>query len=177
MMDEFSLQLLKDFQKESKNVIESLVSILDTCENGFKEVKKLEDYGQQVDRIMGGARSLALVQGDPHQNLMPLGDYTSILKALGYRSSQITTDEKLYQLCVAVLQDATDCLLELVEQLTDPKLKVKDVVPQTLIDRVRWVYAQFPEMSNTEGAKSGSQLKAEKMNQKEIDDLLKKLGM
>ena len=166
-------QMLKDFQHESQIVISGMLDILDQCEGRMENANRLEDYGQMVDRIMGGARTLATIVGDPHGTLMPLGDYTAILKALGYRSAQIQADSQLYSLCVAVLQDATECLKDLVEHLFDPVLKVKDAVPATLIDRVKWVSGQFSQL----GKGQKQQLKAQRMNQAEIDHLLRKLGL
>lgn len=166
-------QLLKDFQKDSLNVVESLLEILDQCEGRVDRIKKLEEYGLLVDRIMGGARSIGTIMGDPHGTLMPLGDYTAVLKTMGYRSAQVAKDQKLYDLVVAVLQDATECLKDLVEHLFDPQIKVKDILPTTLIDRVKWVASQFEAL----GHQDKKSLKAEKMDQAEIDDLLKKLGL
>lgn len=168
-------EILKEFQSESKNLIENLLQILEECEGHFDQVQRLGEYGQKVDRIMGGAQSIGLTINDPSHFIHKVGDYSAICKAVGYKASQITDNEEFYEICVALLLDATETLNEMVDFLLDEEAKdMKDIVSQTFLDRLNWVSAQF----GAEYSASVSVQKTEgKMSQEEIDGLLKKLGL
>ncbi len=167
--------ILKDFQDESKALIEKMISILDQCEGSFSQVKSLEEYGQTVDRIMGGATSLAMALATPSARVQQIGDYAGVCKAVGYKASQIKGNEQFYDICVALLQDATEVLEALVDNLFEQgEQNLKSVLNQPFIDRLKWVSDKFGaeyRASVDVNKKSGP------MDQAEIDDLLKKLGL
>lgn len=169
-------ELLKDFQSESKNLIAYMMEILETCESNFAQVKRLEDYGQNVDRIMGGAKSLATMELDKSHLIHKIGDYAAICKAVGYKASQIRDNQNFYDICVALLLDATESLSLMVDSVAEGKNpKLREMISQTIIDRVRWVSAQFSaEYRSSVSIPKGE---APKMDQNQIDDLLKKLGL
>ncbi len=167
------LEFLKSFQKESMSLVQELMKILESCETSFRYVKKLADYGQKVDRIMGGAKTLGLMTDEPEHILNKIGDYTALCKMLSYRAAEIEEDEKLYFLCVAVLLDATEALEQMFKLiLVKPAVDFKQIVPQTLMERVKWIAAQIGQLGER-----NTKNKLGKMNQSEIDELVKKLGM
>lgn len=168
------VNILKDFQVESKNLIEELIEILDQCEGDFSRVQNLEKYGQTVDRIMGGAQSLVMALSQPSSQVQMIGDYAGLCKAVGYKASQIRHNESFYDICVALLQDATEVLLELVVNLGGDRA-IKSYLNQAFLDRLKWVSDKF-------GAEYRSSVKIDNetpvnLAQDEIDQLLKKLGL
>lgn len=174
-VDESNKEILKDFQTESKNLIEDLIVILESCEGDFSQVKRLEDYGQTVDRIMGGAKSLAMALSTPDAFVVKIGDYSALCKAVGYKASQIRDNAQFYEVCVALLFDATEMLRDMVDGLFAPRGDFKELFSQTFLDRLKWVSAQFG--AEYRASVDVHKNKPQKMNQDEIDDLLKKLGL
>lgn len=174
-MEQQDGDILKEFEIESKGLIDSLLEILERCEGDFSQVKSLEQYGQTVDRIMGGASNIALVTGDAHHVIHKIADYSAVCKAVGYKASQIKDNESFYDICVALLLDATETLMEMVGVCNDGQgqEKVRALINPQFIDRLRWVSKQFSaEYSASVGVKTSSS----KMAQDDIDELLKKLG-
>ncbi len=168
--------MLKDFQDESKKLISQLIDILNLCEGDYKQVQGLEQYGQTVDRIMGGAKSLVVALVQQHPLVVQIGDYAAVCKAVGYKASQIRDNEIFYEICVALLLDATEVLGALVNHLFDgDRRAAKTFFSPTFIDRLKWVSEKFgSELRSSVQPKSGS---SQKMDQADIDELLKKLGL
>lgn len=81
--------ILKEFQIESKNLIEESLRVLENCDGDPSQAHSLEEYAQLVDRIMGGAKSLAVHLNDPNHIIHKVGDYAALCKAVGYKASQI----------------------------------------------------------------------------------------
>jgi citrate synthase len=170
-------EIVEEFLNESKSLIEDLVELLESIEGDFSQVKKLADYGNNVDRIMGGAKSLALM-APPEHAIHLIADYSALCKAVGYKASQINNNEKFYDICVAILLDATENLRELLNNIFEDVNKLKEEIPEAFIERLRWVSQQFNESySMSVGLGSADAKDPAKMKQSEIDDLLKKLGL
>lgn len=174
--DASHLEMLKDFQAESKNLIQEMLGILEDCEQSFSQVKRLEIYGQTVDRIMGAAKSLGVEIKSTEHFVNRIGDMAALCKAVGYKASQIRNNEPFYTICVSLLLDATEMLGEMNNALFDlghPPLR--DLLSKTFLDRLKWVSSQFgAEYRASVDLHKG---KAHKMNQEEIDVLLSKLGL
>jgi hypothetical protein len=168
-------EILKEFQAESKVLIGQMTSILESCEGHFDQVKRLEDYGLNVDRIMGAAKSLGLAVEDPGHLIHKVADYSAICKAVGYKASQIKGNEQFYDICVALLLDGTEVLQEMVEALNDSKFEIKELFSTTFLERLRWVSTQFG--AEYRGSVDVHKQSRTRLNQVEIDDLLKKLGL
>lgn len=166
-------EIVEDFVNESKSLIEELIDLLESIEGDFSQVQRLADYGNNVDRIMGGAKSLALMVPPDHA-LHMISDYAALCKAVGYKASQIQDNEQFYDICVALLLDATETLEVLLRNIHKEGALIRETIPQAFIDRLRWVSNQFSE-SVTASVGVGSA--PVKMNQSDIDDLLKKLGL
>lgn len=165
-------EIVKDFVTESKNLIHQALELLENIEGDFSQVKELEVYGNEVDRIMGGAKSLALLVPPTH-SLHMISDYAALCKAVGYKASQIKNNPQFYDVCVALLLDATETLDILLDRVDETAEVLKKTLPQAFIERVRWVSHQFTAEYRSSVDSNGSQT----LNQSEIDDLMKKLGL
>lgn len=78
-------ELLQSFLEESRDVLVNLHEFL----SNFKRAEDrhlFEQFGQQVDRIMGAAYTLSLKE---------IGDLAKLGKEIGYKSSQVKDFEKL----------------------------------------------------------------------------------
>lgn len=168
-------EILKEFQTESKNLIEKMNSILESCEDDPSQVQRLEEYGQTVDRIMGAAKSLALMLPPDHL-IHKIADYTAICKAVGYKSSQIRENDQFYDICVALLADGTEVLQAMIDGLSKPVV-VKELFSKTFLDRLRWVSGEFSANIRASVDVTKASKDKGKMSQSDIDALLKKLGM
>lgn len=178
MSDFANEEILKDFVKETKSLIAQMQETLQDAEEDLTLAQGLESYGQMVDRIMGGARIIALDMKDKNHPIHKVADYTGICKAVGYKTSQIKDNAGFYQVCVAFLMDATDILEELMNQIEKgtTNLNMKEIMSQTLIDRLKWVSGKFSS-EYRESVEIKSDSKVTKMTQDEIDKLIAKLGL
>jgi hypothetical protein len=126
---------------------------------------------------MGGAKSLALM-APPEHAIHLIADYSALCKAVGYKASQITDNEKFYDICVAILLDATETLQVLLDKIYEDIPQLKEEIPEAFLERLRWVSQQFNESySMSVGLGKADKQDEAKMKQSEIDDLLKKLGL
>ncbi len=168
-------EILKDFLSESKDLISKMESILEQAEGDFSQVKSLEEYGLNVDRIMGAAKSLALMVTDENHLIHKVGDYSAICKAVGYKASQIKDNEQFYDICVALLLDGTEVLDQMIDGLGTGKSDIKELFSTTFLERLKWVSAQFG--AEYRASVDVNKTSKTKLDQSEIDDLLKKLGL
>lgn len=165
-------ELLTEFQSESKSLVGQLLEILESIEGDYSQHKRLEEYGQIVDRIMGTAKSLAGMVPDLKAVMEAIGNYGDLCKTVSYKASQVTNNEGLYTVVVALLLDATEMLQDMIANLSDSRqLDMKAVLSKTFLDRLRWVSKQFGE------GLRGTLQSGETLSQNSIDDLLKALGV
>lgn len=167
-MSNIDQDIVKDFMVESKVLLRDLVDLLEKIEGDFSQVLRLGEYAQKVDRIAGGAKGLALMMPPEHVIHM-VADYAALCRVVGERASQINGNPQLYDVCVALLLDATEALSEGVGALEKVRLadELKNLLPKTFSERLRWFLNKFAADSK----------KVQKLDQNEIDNLLKKLGM
>lgn len=162
-------EILNDFISESKSLIEISLETLIEIEEDPSLRKKLAEYGNSIDRIMGGARNLAIM-ADGNHPLNFVADYAALCKAVGYKASQLDNNPQFYFVCVALLLDATETMLEMLNNLHDETHSFKNFISETFLERLKWVSEQFgKDYRETVGDKG--------LAQNEIDDLLKKLGL
>lgn len=174
-MSTLDIEILRDFVKESKTLIKGLVAKLEEIDGFPEHAKSLADYGNLVDRIMGGAKSLALlVEGDHALHI--LSDYTSICKAVSYKGSQIRGNDQFFNVVHAFLFDATEILEILIDKMESPVAALRKDIPTNFIERLKWLSHQFDEAYS---ASVDSQPKedAPQLSQNEIDELMRKLGI
>jgi len=160
-------EIVKEFLDESKQLVEGLVEILEGIEGDFGKVSQLAEYGNGVDRIMGGAKSLALL-APPDHALHMISDYAAVCKAVSYKASQISNNEELYNICVGLLLDATENLIFLLNNIEEKVSVLKQKIPQAFIERLNWASNQFDENVSATVTKS---------HPSEINALIKKLGL
>lgn len=171
-------EIVKDFVNESKTLIEDLIDLLEGIEGDFSQVQKLAEYGNGVDRVMGGAKSLAMSAPADHAVHL-ISDYTALCKAVGYKASQIKDNQNLFDVCVATLLDGSETLSTLLDRIDEPLSTLKNSIPQAFIERLRWVSGKFSDdiAASVGTGASGSDPSKQKLKQNEIDELLKKLGL
>jgi len=174
-MAEIDRQILEDFLAESKTLIQKMMKTLEKCEGDFSQVKSLEDYGLNVDRIMGAAKSIGVMAPTADHLIHKVGDYATICKAVGYKAAQIRDNEQFYDICIALLLDGTEVLEAMINNLADGKEDFKVLFSRTFLDRLKWVSSQFgSEYRSTVDIHKGQNTK---LSQDDIDDLLKKMGL
>ena len=167
-----NIEILNEFVIESKIIIKKSTDVLDKVEGEMVQAQKLQDYGNYVDRIMGGAKSIA-VKATPGHAVNLVADYAALCKAVGYKASQINDNEQFYDICVALLQDATENLESLLENLDKSPEVLKATISSTFLDRLRWVSNKF---SSEYRASVGSGSSGKSLEQNEIDNLMSKMG-
>lgn len=166
--------ILAEFQKESKNLLGQMMEILEACALGPGHALRLEEYGNLVDRIMGGAKSLEVGLSLQNPALKTVGAYAEVCKAVGYQTSQIENHPDFYDICIQLLLDATEVLEELIDRLSNLQAsEANSLINQKILDRLRWVSGKFGEEARSIGGGG----RKPKLNQKNIDDLLRKLGV
>lgn len=163
-------QVLQEFTVESEKIIISLIAILNQVRGNPSVATKLEDFGNQVDRIMGAAQSLALAMSDDHA-LDLISDYSSICKSIAYRAAKVGDNPPFYNICVGLLTDGTKALQILIQGIHLPFETLKKSVDLTMIERFRWVSEQA--QNDPEGLGG---LDDGKLSQTDVDDLIKKIG-
>ena len=161
--------ILDDFTKESLILVDECIELLESIENDPSEVGKLSDFANRIDRVMGGAKSLALI-APPEHPLNLIGDYCAICKSVGYQGSHIQNNDQLYNIVVALLLDAVEMTKTLFEQMHLSAVELKKMFTTTFLERLKWISFQYDEL---EKKRSGGK----KLQQNEIDELLKKLGL
>lgn len=173
-------EILEDFTTESKDLVDQLIELLEETDGEPSLSANLDKYGQIVDRIMGGSKSLAqtFAADLPSVHLInQLGDYAAVCKSVGYKASQIKGNDQLFNICVAFLLDATEMLDKLIAMVKEDKnAKMSELLNQTFLDRLNWINAQFKGDVRSTVASSAVGSSA-KSTQIEIDELLKKLGV
>lgn len=169
-------EILLEFKEESKSLVEELLDILDSAEEGFDHKQELEQYGQIVDRIMGGAKSVAMASDSP----MPeqIGTYAELCKIVGYKGSQISEDGPFYTVVIAFLLDATEMLEVMIDVTGTKKEKnIKEILSTTFLDRLKWISERFEEGLRASVATKADDDDKKENEQADIDAILKQLGL
>lgn len=137
--------ILIEFQKESKELVDILVGLLDEIEGDVTQAKRLEDFAQQIDRIMGGANTLLMVE--ENKLVRQIGKFAELGKALGYKAPYVADKENLYNVLVAFLMDAVDSMQEMLDRLGEGESETKqEDVNEAFIDRLKWLAEQFDKV-------------------------------
>lgn len=168
-MSDLDKEILEEFLTESKGLVDQMLELLERLEGDYSSVLMLEDYANQVDRVMGGAKNLALLVG-PDDPLHLVSDYTALCKAVGYKAAQIKDNPEFYNICVAFLLDATETLDTILDKLDLSSEELKKAISSTFIERLRWISNEFSaEVRSSLGHTNA-------LDQGGIDELMKKLG-
>lgn len=135
-------EIVDDFVEESKDILTEALTLLERIETQPKLAKELQAYGNCIDRLMGGARTVAMGVSKDHA-LHMVADYSAICKSLGYKASQINEKDAFFKICVAVLIDGTEILQELIKNIHCSTDELKKRFPQEFINRVQLVSDHF----------------------------------
>lgn len=157
-------EIIKDFCEESNALLLEAEGYLETAEEGLDQKQNLELFAQRIDRIMGGAKSLAMTYNA--KTLTGIGLISEFCKVLGYKSAQLE-EEDFYQLVIAFLFDSLDSMQGLLKALNEGN-KDQDMDYERLVDRLKWISEKFDSSLR---ATLKSKAPAE-----EVKELLKRLG-
>lgn len=167
-MADIDPELLEGFLHEARMISKELLEILESLDGAPEKVTDLANFGNQVDRIMGGAKSLAIMV-PPTNSLHMIADYAELCKIVSYKGSQIRNNEQFFNIVIALLLDATETLYLLLERVDQPISMLRQSISNTFIERLKWVSHQF-------GEDFAQTVQSQKLDQAEIDKLMSKLG-
>ena len=158
-------EIVDDFCKESEGIYSELEELLEDYED-TQDGKKLEEFGQVIDRVMGAAKSV-----DAEQT----GMYCELGKTISYKASQ-SMDKALLDIVVAVLFDTVEILQVMNSNIEKEKVeKVSGINLEKFGSRLRWLADKFKDIQRSSVAIGVEETKLE--GQKSIDDLLADLGL
>jgi hypothetical protein len=162
-------KILGEFTLESKRIVVSLKDIINSIQVDPSQVKRLVDYSNQVDRIMGAAQSLAVsIKGEHALHL--ISELSAICKIISLKAAQLTKSSDFLSACLAILKEGTENLESFLNGIDKPASDLKSAVAGSYMERFRWLSNQLAKAS-PEGS-AGVQ-----MSQADIDELMKKLGL
>lgn len=165
LQDPDMAEIVDDFCKESEQIYDDLEVMLEDYEDN-SDPKKLEEFGQVIDRVMGAAKSVDATQ---------TGMYCELGKTISYKASQ-SMDKALLDIVVAVLFDTVEILQIMNKNIALEKVeKVSGINLDTFATRLRWLADKFKDIQ-----RSSVSIGVEEKNlgdQKSIDDLLADLGL
>lgn len=169
-------EIVIDFKSESKGLIQQMLQVLNGIEGDFEQKQKLENFGQLVDRIMGGAETLSMVI-ENNEQVVTIGKYAQLCKVVGYKASQVDK-ETFFDIVVAFLMDASEMLGQIVENLgTEKEVDLKTALPKTFLDRLKWIADRFDDDLRASVAVESSKTAPTKDQQVLINDILKGIGI
>lgn len=158
-------EVILDFCDESDKIYSEIEEILEDYEDE-PDSKKLEIFGQTIDRVMGAAKSI-----EAHQS----GLYCELGKTISYKASQ-SDDKGLLDIVVAVLFDTVDILKSMNKNiLIEKEERVDGVNLEAFATRLHWLADKLKDIKRS--SVSVDESSGVDMNQKSIDDLLKDLGL
>ncbi len=154
-------EIIVDFCDEADALYLQLNQILEEVEESPLEAKKLEQFGQIIDRIMGAAKSIGATE---------IATFCELGKVIGYKSSQVK-DTPLIEVVVAILFDCIEMLKKMTQSLRvgDEKNSLK-LNAKALVSRLHWLSDKFKDIERSSCAIEGN------LDQNSIDELMKNLG-
>lgn len=111
--------ILNDFRDETNGLLSELNAIVMRLEDhrGDFPDALLEEFAQKIDRVMGAAKTLSLMQPD-HLALQRIGKLAEICKSLGYKTAEKQAADLVAYLA-AFWADTIDVIEDLVTHLDD----------------------------------------------------------
>jgi chemotaxis protein histidine kinase CheA len=165
LQDPEMAEIIEDFCKESESIYNDLEAMLEDYEDN-QDSKKLEEFGQVIDRVMGAAKSV-----DANQT----GLYCDLGKTISYKASQ-SMDKALLDIVVAVLFDTVEILQVMNKTIASDKIeKVSGINLEAFGTRLRWLADKFKDIQRSSVSIGADDTKLD--DQKSIDDLLADLGL
>jgi chemotaxis protein histidine kinase CheA len=165
LLDPDMAEVVDEFCTESEGIYTELEEILDSYEDD-PDSKKLENFGQIIDRIMGAAKSI-----DAHQT----GLYCELGKSISYKASQ-SMDTNLLEIVMAVLFDTVEILQVMNKSVRENKEEiVTGINLEAFGSRLRWLADKFKDIERSSVAIEVETVQL--TDQKSIDELLAGLGL
>ncbi len=164
-------EIVDEFCDESSGLLAGLESLLEEMEDDGPDSKKLENFGQMIDRIMGAAKSLGANE---------VGTFCELGKIIGYKSSQVSDNAPLLEVVVAILFDAVDILNLMIENIKKGEgQSLNSINTEKFIERMKWLSDKFKdiERSSVVIKDSGNSKLKDKLDNDDIDKLLNRLNM
>ena len=156
-------EIVEGFVEESYSLLEEMEDLLENMEDEYT-AQDMEQFGQVVDRIMGAAKSIGADE---------VGKYTELLKLIGYKSSQ-SEDDKLIDVTVAVLFDATDLVKKMIQKIEKNDAKyMENMNTEAFSKRLHWLADKFRDIHRSSVSHDG---KTEDED-KDLDALMKEMGL
>ena len=175
-MNGLNSEILNSFVEESKTLVNHIQEILENVEENPLQGIKIKESANLVDRIMGGAQSLAQF-APPEHALSLVGDISSLCKTVSYKILKIPFDHILFTTCVAFLIEANEILGKILDDFEAPRLVLQKRYDGYFSERLKWISQEFEKSFNEKlNLKLGEATTGLK-SQADVDDLLKKLGM
>lgn len=166
-------EMLKDFATETNDLLKQMSAALEVVESDQTALNKLEEYGNLVDRIMGGAKLLAMSYPADHLTHV-IGAVSEVCKAIAYKASQTHDNKELVSIVISFLWDATETIENLNKGLEKGSVE-KGQMTDMFLDRLRWIVGKFDE--NTRGT-VGSTTGVKTANPSiDVSNLMKSLGV
>ncbi len=138
MMDD----VIQYFLNESRGILAEMTGLLHEMDGKPKEIHMLENYGQLMDRVMGGAKTLEMQYQSPL--LSYITSYSELCKTISYKGSQLKGNPEFGIVIVAFLLDATEMLEELINGLgSEEQYQVKDLLTKTFLSRLQLIGEGF----------------------------------
>lgn len=145
-------ELLDSFIEESDGLLSQLETIINKLEEEHKEYPSqlILDFSQIVDRMMGGAQTLEMSEGE-HIGLKAIGSISAICKKIGYHGATVNRFE-FVPLLVAFWSDTVEVLDELLKNLKDSE-RSRVIVERSstlLQKRLEWLMGQMSKFLKEE---------------------------
>lgn len=159
-------EIINEFCVESSSLLLQLECSLEEFESDLSDTKKLETFGQIIDRIMGSSKTLGIQE---------VATFCELGKTIGYKSAQVS-DKTLLTVVVAILFDAVDILRKMIQEIkTGNSTCLENLNTEAFKGRLRWLSAKFKDIERA-SCQVGSDA-SKVLEQSSIDDLMASLGL
>ncbi|MBS1985817.1 MAG: hypothetical protein JST16_16785 [Bdellovibrionales bacterium] len=131
--------IIIEFRNESQAVLGELLNIVEKIEDDETDPALFSEFAQKIDRIMGAAKTLAMVEPD-HQGLAALSHLCELCKRLGYKVAEIN-DPKLAPMVGGFWADVLEVIQNLLRNLSNVEQSriIAEGFPKVLQKRLEWL--------------------------------------
>ena len=120
---------------------------------------------------MGTAQNVQILYPEI-KNFSLISDYAAVCKVVAYKATAIKSNMPFVSVVISFLIDATETLQTLIIKCESPIQDLKAQFNPAFIDRLKWISNKFiDEYKGAVGLGRGG------LDQSNLDDLLKKLGI
>lgn len=170
-MAAFDPALLSEFLRETYRLLDECETLLEQIESDFTQAPRLEEFSNKIDRVMGAAKSLALM-AEPQHPMHIIGDITGLCKVLSQRASNVSSQQRLFEVTIAFLLDAVEITRNLTKTLEDPQASVSTELKNVMVARTKWISDVYKTLP-----KDLLDIPPEdRLAQDDVDAIIKKLG-